>query len=406
MWSYSESNERRQVSQVRRLSCPGLQIQCLDGDSEFRLAMMKQTPLIAQHRAAGAKLVDFTGWEMPIQYSGVVDEYHSVRSKAGLFDVSHMGRISVSGPGSVGFLQYVTTNDVSKISVRSSQYSMVCNPKGGIQDDIFIYHVKPYEFLVCVNASNREKIVTWLLEKVAHVQGCKVRDRSTELAQIAVQGPLSRDILIAIGVAEAANLKVRQCMEVPAFGGSVIVARTGYTGELGYELYLSAQFAEQTWEELLKVGQPLGLKPAGLGARDLLRLDMGYLLYGNDINEETSPLEAGAEWVVNFEKGEFVGRAALLSQRTQGVVRRLVGFELLEKAVPRHGFTILSADSPVQSIGEVMSGNLSPFLQKGIGLGSVLSRYAEPGTKIQIDIRGKAVPAQVVKPPFYKKPKS
>jgi aminomethyltransferase len=368
--------------------------------------MMKQTPLITQHRAAGAKLVDFAGWEMPIQYSGVVDEYHTVRSKAGLFDVSHMGRISVSGPGSVGFLQYVTTNDVSKISVRSSQYSMVCNPKGGIQDDIFIYHVKAYEFLVCVNASNREKIVAWLLEKVTHVQGCKVKDRSTELAQIAVQGPLSRDLLTAAGVGEIANLKVRQCMEVTAFGGTLVVSRTGYTGELGYELYLPAHLAEPAWEQLVKVGQPLGLKPAGLGARDLLRLDMGYLLYGNDISEDISPLEAGADWVVSFDKGEFVGRAALLSQRTQGVARRLVGFELLEKAVPRHGFTILSADPQAQAIGEVTSGNLSPVLQKGIGLGSVPPRYAEPGTRIQIDIRGKAVPATVVKPPFYKRTKS
>jgi aminomethyltransferase len=257
-----------------------------------------------------------------------------------------------------------------------------------------------------VNASNREKIVAWLLEKVAHVQGCKVRDRSAELAQIAVQGPISRDLLIDAGVAEVAGLKVRQCREVTAFGGSVIVSRTGYTGELGYELYLPADRAAQAWEQLLKVGQSEGLKPAGLGARDLLRLDMGYLLYGNDISEQTSPLEAGADWVVNFEKGEFVGRAALLSQRTEGLARRLVGFELLEKAVPRHGFTILSADSPGQTIGEVTSGNLSPIVQKGIGLASVLPRYAEPGTRIQVDIRGKAVPAIVVKPPFYKKPKS
>jgi aminomethyltransferase len=364
---------------------------------------VQQTPLIAQHRKAGAKLVDFAGWEMPIQYSGVVDEYHTVRGKAGLFDVSHMGRISVSGPGSVGFLQYVTTNDVSKISVRSSQYSMVCNPQGGIQDDIFIYHVKPYEFLVCVNASNREKIVAWLMDKVTHVQGCTVKDRSTELAQIAVQGPLSRDFLIASGVGDVTDLNVRQCLEITAFGGTAVVSRTGYTGELGYELYLPAHLAEPAWEQLLNAGHPQGVKPAGLGARDLLRLDMGYLLYGNDISEDISPLEAGADWVVNFEKGEFVGRAALLSQRTQGLARRLVGFELLEKAVPRHGFTIRSVDPQGQLIGEVTSGNLSPILQKGIGLGSVSPGYAEPGTRIQIDIRGKAVPAQVVKPPFYKR---
>ena len=370
------------------------------------MSHMQQTPLIAQHRAAEAKLVDFAGWEMPIQYRGVLDEYHTVRSHVGLFDVSHMGRISVSGPGSVGFLQYVTTNDVSKISVRSSQYSMVCNPNGGIQDDIFIYHVKPYEFLVCVNASNREKIVSWLLEKVSHVQGCTVRDCSTELAQLAVQGPLARDLMIAAAVVEVADLKVRQCTEVTAFGGSVIISRTGYTGELGYELYLPAHLAASAWEQLVKIGLPQGLKPAGLGARDLLRLDMGYLLYGNDISEGTSPLEAGADWVVNFEKGEFVGRSTLLSQRAQGLARRLVGFELLEKAVPRHGFPILSTDQSGQPIGEVTSGNLSPFLQKGIGLGYVPPHYTEPGTAILIDIRGKKVPAKVVKPPFYKKPTS
>lgn len=244
------------------------------------------------------------------------------------------------------------------------------------------------------------------MEKVAHVQGCKVRDRSTELAQIAVQGPISRDILIGAGVGEVVDLKVRQCLEITAFGGTVVVSRTGYTGELGYELYLPAHLAESAWEQLMKVGQPRGLKPAGLGARDLLRLDMGYLLYGNDISEEVSPLEAGADWVVNFDKGEFVGRAALLSQRTQGPARRLVGFELLEKAVPRHGFTILSTGSQTQPIGEVTSGNLSPFLQKGIGLGYVSPPYAEPGTRMLIDIRGKAVPVQVVKPPFYKRTKS
>jgi aminomethyltransferase len=366
---------------------------------------VQQTPLIAQHRAAGAKLVDFAGWEMPIQYSGVIDEYHTVRNKAGLFDVSHMGRISVSGPGSVAFLQYVTTNDVSKIGVRQSQYSMVCNPDGGIKDDIFIYHVKPYDFLVCVNASNREKILSWFREKVAHAQGCRVHDCSMELAQIALQGPASRDILTAAGISDLPALKVRHCLETTAFAERAIIARTGYTGELGYELYLPPDAAQTLWVRLLELGRPQGLKPAGLGARDLLRLDMGYLLYGNDIDEATSPMEAGAEWVVNFEKCEFVGRRALLAQRAQGITRRLVGFELLEKAVPRHGFKILASALP-NSIGEVTSGNLSPLLQKGIGLGYVSPKYAEPGTDLFIDIRGKAVPAKIVKPPFYKRPSS
>lgn len=364
---------------------------------------MKQTPLIDAHRKAQGKLVDFAGWEMPIQYTGVVDEYQTVRRHAGLFDVSHMGRISVTGPGSLAFLQRVTTNDVSKLSVRQSQYSMVCAPNGGIKDDIFIYHVKPYEFLVCVNASNREKIVAWLHEKVAQAQGCKVQDQSAVLAQIAIQGPASRDILTAAGLADLGNLKIRHCLDTLLYGHSTLVTRTGYTGELGYELYLPAKGAAETWDRLLEAGRPLGLKPAGLGARDLLRLEMAYLLYGNDMNEETTPIEAGADWVVKFDKGEFIGRTELLAQHTQGPARRLVAFELLEKAVPRHGFKILSAQEPHAAIGEVTSGNLSPILKKGIGMGYVAPAAAQPRASILIDIRGKSCPAVVVKPPFYKK---
>ena len=364
---------------------------------------MKQTPLIDAHRKAQGKLVDFAGWEMPIQYTGVVDEDHTVRRHAGLFDVSHMGRISVTGPGSLAFLQRVTTNDVSKLSVRQSQYSMVCAPNGGIKDDIFIYHVKPYEFLVCVNASNREKIVAWLHEKVAQAQGCKVQDQSAVLAQIAIQGPASRDILTAAGLADLGNLKIRHCLDTLLYGHSTLVTRTGYTGELGYELYLPAKGAAETWDRLLEAGHPLGLKPAGLGARDLLRLEMAYLLYGNDMNEETTPIEAGADWVVKFDKGEFIGRTELLAQHTQGPARRLVAFELIEKAVPRHGFKILSAQEPHAAIGEVTSGNLSPILKKGIGMGFVAPAAAQPGASILIDIRGKSCPAVVVKPPFYKK---
>ena len=364
---------------------------------------MQQTPLIDAHRKAQGKLVDFAGWEMPIQYSGVVDEYHSVRHHAGLFDVSHMGRISVTGPGALAFLQRVTTNDVSKLSVRQSHYSMICAPNGGIKDDIFVYHVKPYEFLVCVNASNREKIVAWLHENVAQAQSCKVQDQSSTLAQIAIQGPASRDILTAAGLADLATLKVRQCLDATLCGRSVLLTRTGYTGELGYELYLPAEGAVEVWHRLIEAGRPLGLKPAGLGARDLLRLEMAYLLYGNDMTEETTPLEAGAEWVVKFDKGDFIGRADLLAQQSRGVSRRLVSFELIEKAVPRHGFKILSQQAPQAEIGKVTSGNLSPILQKGIGMGYLPPAAAQPGSPILIDIRGKACPAVVVKPPFYKK---
>lgn len=367
---------------------------------------MRQTPLIDAHRRAQAKLVDFAGWEMPIQYSGVVDEYHTVRRQAGLFDVSHMGRISVTGPGSLAFLQRVTTNDVSKLSVHQSHYSMVCTPQGGIKDDIFIYHVKPYEFLVCVNASNREKIVAWLEEHVVQAQNCKVQDRSSALAQLAIQGPASRDILTAAGLAESAALKVRHCLNATLSGCSVLVTRTGYTGELGYELYVPAERVSDIWNRLLESGRPHGLKPAGLGARDLLRLEMAYLLYGNDMDEKTTPIEAGAEWVVKFDKGAFIGRTELHAQQSRGTTKRLVAFELVEKAVPRHGFKILSHQAPHVVIGEVTSGNLSPLLQKGIGMGYVPPASSQPGSSILIDIRGKAYPALVVKPPFYKKTSS
>jgi aminomethyltransferase len=363
---------------------------------------MKQTPLIAQHRAAGAKLVDFAGWEMPIHYSGVVDEYHTVRSKAGLFDVSHMGRIVVTGSGAESFLQRMTTNDLAALKPMQAQYSMVCNEQGGIKDDIFVYRlVKAGEFLLCVNASNREKIVSWLTEHRRGFSDCRIIDRSAEIAQIALQGSAARVIVAALGLSQLDQLRLREATTVRVADVECLAARTGYTGEFGYEFYVYGS-ASTVWDRLMDTGQSFGLKPAGLGARDLLRLEMGYLLYGNDIDERTTPIEAGAEWAVRFEKGEFVGKPVLLTQKRAGLSRRFIGFELVEKGVPRHGFRILSSSQ--SPIGEVTSGNLSPLLQKGIGLGYISPKYAELGADILIDIRGKAVPAKVVKPAFYKRP--
>jgi len=363
---------------------------------------MKQTPLIAEHRAAGAKLVDFAGWEMPIQYSGVVDEYHTVRTKAGLFDVSHMGRIAVSGPSAGQFLQMITTNDVIGLRPWCAQYSMVCNHQGGIKDDVFVYELgDPQEYLVCVNASNRDKIHSWMQEQSHHFPECRIQDRSEDMAQIALQGPAVREIVSALGLSALDGLKLRESTRVTIGDVSCLAARTGYTGEFGYELYVFGE-GSTVWNLLLEKGRPFGVKPAGLGARDLLRLEMGYLLYGNDIGEDTTPLEAGVEWAVSFTKGNFIGRDLLWPQKQSGPTRRLVAFELLEKGVPRHGFKILDADSALP-IGEVTSGNLSPILQKGIGMGYVQPGYGVPGTSIAVDIRGKAFPATVVKPPFYKK---
>ncbi len=340
---------------------------------------------------------------MPLQYTGVVEEYHTVRSEAGLFDVSHMGRIVVTGSGADAFLQRMTTNDLAALKPMQAQYSMLCNEEGGIKDDIFVYRLAGTgEFLLCVNASNRDKIVSWLTEHGRGCRDCRISDRSAEIAQIALQGSAARAIVAALGLSQLNQLKLRESTIVRVADAECLVARTGYTGEFGYEWYVYGP-AAAVWERMLDVGTAFGLKPAGLGARDLLRLEMGYLLYGNDIDERTTPIEVGAEWVVGFNKGDFVGKSALLAQKQTGLIRRFVGFELLEKGVPRHGFKILSASARPSPVGEVTSGNLSPLLQKGIGLGYVSPEHAELGTDLFIDIRGKLVQAKVVKPPFYKR---
>ncbi len=363
---------------------------------------MKRTPLYQMHVSAGAKLVDFAGWEMPIQYSGVVDEYQTVRTAAGLFDVSHMGRLTVEGRDAVSFLQRVTTNNVQPLAVGAAQYAMVCNPSGGIKDDIFIYRLGDIRFLVCVNASNREKVFSWLCAQAP--QGdVRLEDESGHLAQIALQGPQSPHILRTICPDAADRLKPRQCLETAVLGAQSVISRTGYTGEVGYELYVPSSSARAVWEALLKAGQQAGIKPCGLGSRDLLRLEVGYLLYGNDMDEQTTPLEASATYAVNFTKGDFIGRKILFEQKEKGPAKRLVGFELVEKGVPRHGMKVLASS---KDIGVVTSGNLSPRLQKGIGLAYVPPAFADPGARFQIDIRGRLQDAVCVKLPFYKRASS
>src|SRR2546427_7750855 len=265
---------------------------------------MNRTPLFEQHRRAGGKLVDFAGWEMPIQYGGVIEEYKAVRTAVGLFDVSHMGRVTVAGRDSLTFLQQVTTNNVAKLAVGDAHYSMVCNPAGGVKDDIFGYRLGDARVLLCVNASNRDKIVSWLFQKAP--QGdVRLDDESDELAQIALQGPRSPEVLRAVVPRAADTLKPRQCVETDVCSVHGVVSRTGYTGEVGYELYVPSHKAVAVWEALMKAGGSAGIKPCGLGARDLLRLEVGYLLYGNDIDEQTTPLEAGAALAVGFPKGDL-----------------------------------------------------------------------------------------------------
>jgi aminomethyltransferase len=365
---------------------------------------MDETPLVHAHRARNAKLVDFAGWLMPIQYTGVLEEYYAVRKAAGLFDVSHMGRIEVSGDQAESFLQWISTNDVSRLQIGQAQYGMVCEASGGILDDVFVYKTGPVTFLICVNASNRTKILQWFLQNQREkFRGAVICDRSPDLAQIAIQGPASKAIMHSLLGVHIDTLKPRSCMMLDGMGFSGLLSRTGYTGEIGYEWYLPAAESPQAWDRLLKAGADYEAKPAGLGARDLLRLEVGYLLYGNEMNENTSPLEADAEWVVAWNKGAFQGQMALLKQKEHGLTRQLAAFEMVERGIPRHDMTIFSNG---QAVGKVTSGNFSPILQKGIGLGYLPPALCREGMSLEVDIRGKYVQAKVVTLPFYKRPKS
>ncbi|MBI2875590.1 MAG: glycine cleavage system aminomethyltransferase GcvT [Candidatus Tectomicrobia bacterium] len=369
---------------------------------------MNQTPLYGWHVAHGAKMIRFHGWEMPVQYSGIHEEHHAVRRAVGLFDVSHMGRFLIQGPGAAGATDLLTTNWASRLAPGRGQYSVMCDPRGGIMDDLTVSRLEEDQFLLCVNASNRGKDLQWIQENLG--ARAEVVDLSEELAQLALQGSRAEEVLQRITATDLTSLPYFGCTRVPIDGlglsgtmswrmpAEVLVSRTGYTGEDGFELYLSSQHVESVWEALLTVGQELGIRPAGLGARDTLRLEMGYLLYGNDLSEQTTPLEAGLEWVVKWEKEDFIGKEDLRQQKANGLLRRLVGFELKERGIPRSGYPILAGGSQV---GEVTSGNLSPSLGRAIGLGYVAAEQAVVGTPLEIEIRGRPVNAEVVKTPFY-----
>lgn len=352
------------------------------------------TALHEAHRALGARLVDFAGWEMPISYAGTLSEHAAVRGSAGLFDIGHMGRIEVAGSGAEAFLQSLVTADLADLKAGAARYALVCNERGGILDDVFVYKRGAHDWLVIVNGANRTKIVAWL-ERHGRADVTPV-DRTMETGLIALQGPQAADLLERVIGGNVSALPLHAFADVSWHGAPLLVARTGYTGEWGVELMAANPMMRPLWDALLAAGAT----PVGLGARDTLRLEMGYMLYGNDIDETTTPIEAGLGWAVSLAKPDFIGRAALAAQKANGVGRKLVGFDLQEKGVPRHGHPILAGG---QSVGLVTSGNLSPTLDKGIGMGYIDAAHAAPGTAIAIDIRGKLKPAVVVKPPFYRK---
>lgn len=362
---------------------------------------LRRTPLHAAHLALGARMVPFAGWEMPVQYRGIMEEHLAVRSRAGLFDVSHMGEILVEGPGALETLQRLLTNDVGRLRVGQGLYSPMCAPHGGILDDLTAFRVGEERYLLVVNAATTAKDLAWVAD---HADRAVMRDVSSEMALLALQGPAAEAILSQLTPAPLARLRLFDAVprttvaDRPAF-----LSRTGYTGEDGFEIGPAWEDAPPVWEALLAAGQPLGLQPAGLGARDTLRLEAGFMLYGSDIDETTTPLEAPLGWTVKWEKGDFIGRAALLAQRERGVERRLVGFTLAERAIARHGFPILWDGA---AVGRVTSGTFSPTLQRSIGLGYVAVVHAEPGTPLAVEIRGRPVPGEVTRLPFYRRPKA
>jgi aminomethyltransferase len=356
----------------------------------------KKTTLHDRHVSLGARLVPFAGFWMPIQYRGIIPEHMAVRTKAGLFDVSHMGEFVVEGTAAAEFLQRMTVNNVTALEVGQAQYSALCYEDGGIVDDLLIYRFEDH-YLLVVNAANIEKDYQWLADHLP--DQVRLRNVSDELNLVALQGPLSREILQPLTDVDLQNLPYYHFTTGSVAGQAVTVARTGYTGELGYELFATGTAIIPVWDAILERGEPLGLQPAGLGARDTLRLEMKYCLYGNDIDETTHPFEAGLGWIVKLDKGPFIGRDALVEKK-QALKRRLVCLELVDRGIPRSGYAVYGENN--QAIGTVTSGGHSPSLQKGIGLAYVDKPYDKVGTVVAVDIRGKRKTAQVVKPPFYK----
>ncbi len=359
---------------------------------------MIKTVFNALHKAAGGKMVDFAGFEMPVEFSGIKDEHMTVRQGVGVFDVSHMGEIWVKGPAALDLLRKAGSNDPSGLVPGQAQYTCFPNGKGGIVDDYLTYCYSPEKYLLVVNASNIEKDWAWL--NSLNSMGAELENASGRISQLAVQGPKAIDTLQKITPVHLAEMKYYTFVTGELAGVSdVIISATGYTGAGGFELYFHNKDAEQIWNAVFEAGAEFGIKPIGLGARDTLRLEMGFCLYGNDIDDTTSPMEAGLGWITKFGGDrKFVDREFLAMQQKEGVTRRLRGFVMLDRAIPRHGYTLFNAEG--SPIGTVTSGTMSPVLNKGIGMGYVSKEYAAFGTTIYVGIRDKKIAAEVVKTPF------
>ena len=359
---------------------------------------MKNTALTHIHESLGAKLVPFAGYNMPVQYEGVTVEHETVRNGVGVFDVSHMGEFLLSGPNALALIQKVTSNDASTLTIGRAQYSCLPNNQGGIVDDLIVYKIKDEQYLLVVNASNIEKDWNWISSH--NDLGVEMKNISEDYSLLAIQGPKAVDAMQSLTSINLSEIKYYH-FEVADFAGieHVIISATGYTGSGGFEIYCKNSEVEQIWKKVFEAGASFGIKPIGLAARDTLRLEMGFCLYGNDINDTTSPLEAGLGWITKFTK-EFTNSENLKKQKEEGVTKKLVGFELLERGIPRHDYEIVDADG--NNIGIVTSGTMAPTVGKGIGMGYVKTEFAGVDSEIYIQIRNNKVKAKVVKMPFYK----
>ena len=361
---------------------------------------MKTTPFIEKHIALGAKMHEFAGYNMPIEYSGIIDEHLTVCQGVGVFDVSHMGEFWVKGPKALAFLQKVTSNNVAVLTPGKIQYTCFPNDKGGIVDDLLVYQYEPEKYMLVVNAANIEKDWDWCVSH--NTEGAELENASDHMAQLAVQGPKAILALQKLTDIDLASIPY-YTFKVGKFAGeeNVIISNTGYTGAGGFELYFYPNVADTIWKAVFEAGEEFDIKPIGLGARDTLRLEMGFCLYGNDLDDTTSPIEAGLGWITKFIEGkEFINRPMLEKQKAEGVTRKLVGFEMVDRGIPRHGYELVNSDG--EKIGIVTSGTMSPTRKIGIGMGYVKPEYSKAGTEICIDVRGRKMKAVVVKPPFRK----
>ena len=361
---------------------------------------MKTTPFTEKHIALGAKMHEFAGYNMPIEYSGIIDEHLTVCQGVGVFDVSHMGEFWVKGPEALAFLQKVTSNNVAVLTPGKIQYTCFPNDKGGIVDDLLVYQYEPENYMLVVNAANIEKDWDWCVSH--NTEGAELENASDHMAQLAVQGPKAILALQKLTDIDLSSIPY-YTFKVGKFAGeeNVIISNTGYTGAGGFELYFYPNVADTIWKAVFEAGEEFDIKPIGLGARDTLRLEMGFCLYGNDLDDTTSPIEAGLGWITKFIEGkEFINRPMLEKQKAEGVTRKLVGFEMVDRGIPRHGYELVNSDG--EKIGIVTSGTMSPTRKIGIGMGYVKPEYSKADTEICIDMRGRKLKAVVVKPPFRK----